>query len=178
MARSETTDYMQSFRYHIIGSLAGQQDFDPMAFSGVEGGADSPVAGFQSCTLPEVSQDVIEYREGVFQFTRKYLGIPVFTDVTLMRGMALKDTAFFDWARRGWEGGEYRADFQILHFSRDVLESGGLSAGEPTEGTKRYNCHECMCIRAKPGGDLDATSAEVSLGEVDFSIEWFDITDK
>ena len=70
-------------------------------------------------------------------------------------------------------GGEYRANIQILQFGREDLpaEFSANEFAEPPsgEGARVYNCFECVPIRVKPAADLDATSGEVSMAEVDES---------
>ena len=62
-------------------------------------------AGFQSCTLPEVSAEATEYREGTFKYTRKFSGVASVTGVSLMRGLALNDSALFGWMMDAIGGG-------------------------------------------------------------------------
>ncbi len=42
------------------------------------------------------------------------------------------------------------------------------------EITIDLKCKECLPMRVKTQGDLDSTSSEVSLSELDVSMEWFD----
>lgn len=174
MARSEVTDYLQSFRFHVLATRAGTED-DPLAYTGVETNP-SPQAGFMSCTVPEMTQDAVEYREGTSLYTKKFLGPPTFSDVSLQRGLAREDSTFFDWASNAATGGEYRADVDIIHYHRDALASQDIFPGGGIgENTRVYRCYECIPTRAKPGADLDSNTGDVSLAEVDIAIEWFEI---
>jgi hypothetical protein len=104
-----------------------------------------------------------------------------------MRGVVVKDTVFYDWMVRAVSGGEYRADIQIQQFTRgNVLDPTGTGTtvpvateygGIPTVCARTYKCYECLPTRAKGGGDLDATSSEVSMGECDFALEYFEIVE-
>ena len=190
MARAQATDFLQNFRFHVETIDRAGTGWNPIDYNrtssgnGGNTGVDS-VAGFQSCSLPDVSMDAVEYREGTYKYTKKFAGVPTISDVSLMRGVVVKDTAFYDWIIRAVSGAEYRADIQIKQFTRNnmVLPDGGgeaeWSVGEnaiiPPKCARTYICHECLPTRAKPAGDLDATSSEVAMGECDFALEWFEV---
>lgn len=172
MARASKTDFLQNFRFHVV--VAG----------GVEGLADTVNsthvvgAGFQSVTLPELTVEGTEYREGTYKYAKKFPGVPTVSDVTLIRGVTAQHTLFFRWAMAAVSGAEYRADIAISQYHRHNV-TGNTGAGEastlPTAAARTYTCHECTPIRVKPGADLDATSGEVAMQELDFSLEWFEV---
>lgn len=168
--RPAESDLMQAFRFHVIA--ANENDEDPLAFTTAEGFEGGGQAGFQSVTLPEVSVEAIEYREGTFKDTQKYPGVQTVTDCTLMRGIAKTDTTFHDWVMNSINGEAYRATVTIYHFQRTQMGSTPSDLGQDF---RRIICHECIPIRAKPGGDLDATSGEVSMAEIDFAMEKFEL---
>lgn len=166
--RAATTDVLQSFRFHVVATDLP----DAISFAG---GIEGAEAGFQSVTLPEITVEAVEYREGTMKFTKKYPGVPSYSDGTLMRGVALTDTVFYDWCLTAATSGEYRTELVIWHYQR---EQDGAEVSSPVaayEGTRAYRCQECLPIRAKPAADMDATSGEVSMAEVDFSTEYFSI---
>jgi len=194
MARAQSTDFLQNFRFHVSTiATAGDETWEPIGVARPAGAAGSgntaigSVAGFQSCSLPDTSMDAVEYREGTYKYTKKFAGVPTISDVSLMRGVVVKDTVFYDWMVRAVSGGEYRADIQIQQFTRsNVLDPTGSGAtvpvvteygGIPTVCARTYKCYECLPTRAKGGGDLDATSSEVSMGECDFALEYFEIVE-
>lgn len=177
MARAQSTDFLHSFRWQVVAtSPDGTPRLQP---------AGRPQAGFSTTTLPEVTIEGAEYREGTFVYTRKQPGVPTVSDCSLQRGTARLDTSFWDWARVAVEGsGEVRADVDINHFHRDTA----LNRDFPTDGTQpnltninvdapafAYHLRECLPIRCKPAGDLDATSSEINLMEFDFSVENFEV---
>jgi len=169
MARAAVDDLMQSFRFHVVATTADATN--PLEFSRpgeFEGGGQ---AGFQSVTIPEVSVEATEYREGTFVWTQKYPGPPTVSDVTLMRGVAKADTTFYDWVRDSIDGDEYRCDVTIYHYQR--TEMGAASQSETGDTFRRIECKNCFGMRAKPAGDFDSMSGEVSLAEVDFALESF-----
>jgi phage tail-like protein len=189
MARAQATDFLQNFRFHVETIATAGTGWNPINYDRTgenNTGVDSK-AGFQSCSLPDVSMDAVEYREGTYKYTKKFAGVPTVSDVSLMRGVVVKDTVFYDWIIRAVSGAEYRADIQIQQFTRNnmVLPEGApdpqFSAGEnskiPARCARTYKCYECLPTRAKPGGDLDATSSEVAMGECDFALEWFEVVE-
>ena len=173
--RAANTDFMQGFRYHVIASKFGGGT-DPL--QGVGDAADARGgggvdAGFQSVTIPELSVEASEYREGTFEWTQKYPGPPTVSEITLMRGVTKKDTAFYEMVLASIRGDEYRADVDIYHYQRSEMQYA--TSAEPGEDTRHIKCGECFAIRAKPAGDLDSMTGDVSLAEVDLAIEYFDI---
>lgn len=169
MARAAVDDLMQGFRFHVIASnSAGANPLEynrPGEFEG------SGQAGFQSVTPPEITVEGAEYREGTFTWTQKYPGPPTVSDCTLIRGIAKADTAFYDWVRGSVDGKEYRCDVTIYHYQRSEMASAAQV--EDGDTFRRIECKNCIPTRAKPTGDFDAMSGEVSLGEVDFAMESF-----
>ena len=187
MARAQATDFLQNFRFHVETIAQAGLGWNPINYdrTGASNTGVDSKAGFQSCSLPDVSMDAVEYREGTYKYTKKFAGVPTVSDVSLMRGVVVKDTAFYDWIIRAISGAEYRADIQIKQFTRNnmVLPEGAAdpeySVGEngktPTRCARTYICHECVPTRGKPGADLDATSSEVAMAECDFALEWFEV---
>jgi phage tail-like protein len=185
MPRAKVTDFIHSFRFYV--EITG---FGDPAFGG---GSDKQLipdgqnyAGFNSVSTPELSHDAAEYREGTYTYTRKYPGIPTVADITLSRGLAHKDGTFFNWMKDVVEGNaEYRANIDIYHLHRDSKPATDTSAitfgykDPPTvDGFLLYQCRECIPLRVKVAGDLDATASEVSISEMDISMEAFTIEDR
>lgn len=173
--RAANTDLMQGFRYHVVATQDGT-DVDPL--QGVDDGdiargAGGTQAGFQSATIPELNVEIAEYREGTFKWTQKYPGVPTVSDITLMRGISKRDTSFFKMVMASIEGAEYRADVSIYHYQRSEMDLA--TSGEVGENTREVACGECFASRAKPAGDLDSMTSDVSLAEVDIAIEKFEI---
>lgn len=174
--RAAADDLMQGFRFH-----ATAQDFagkDPLQPGFVRGSDSEPFegggqAGFQSVTLPELSLEAVEYREGTFLWTQKYVGPPTVSNCTLMRGVAKKDLAFYDWCMNAVNGAEYRSDVTIWQYQR--AEMADATSATTGSTMRRVICHNCIPSRVKPGADLDSMSGEVSLAEVDFELESFEL---
>lgn len=145
MARSINTDFLQLFKFRVT---------EPRGFL-------NPVAGFSAVTIPDFSQPEVTYREGLFVFTRKYPGIPEFTNITLSRGVARGATDFFNWMLAAINGQEYRTDLEIQHFHR----------ADQKNPSARYLIKEAFPVRVKPSGDLDANTADVAIEELEIAFE-------
>lgn len=153
MARAQSTDFLQNFRYAVTAS-------DPTLLQ--------PEGGFNSVTIPDISIEIAEYREGTDPgFPKKFPGLASFTDITLTRGVVRGDTKFFDWVNARVIGGqEYRTDIAIFHFHRD----------DQVTQAKTYQLKEAFPIRVKVAGDLDAASSDVSISELDIAFESMELT--
>jgi phage tail-like protein len=165
MPRLQVSDPLQGFRFHVSAVEGG---YDPIGYKD----ADAGEAGFQSVTVPEVSAEVSEYREGTMMYTRKYSGIPTFAAITLIRGVYMRDTSFYDWILDAIEGREYVTDLVIYHWHRV-----GKDPDKTSDATKarQYIIRDAVPSRVKPAADLDSTSSEVSLAEVDVEYTSFDL---
>jgi phage tail-like protein len=184
MARPAATDFIHSMRFQVevfsqndAGYLTGLPGYQ------VEGMA-IPQAGFTTCSIPELSIESVEYKEGTFVYPRKYPGNPSVSDCSFARGVAREDSTFWKWARNSVEGSgggvEYRLDLQIKHYHRDQIlpgqQQGGVAILENVTPGKVYRLWECFPIRCKPAGDLDATSSEISIQEMDVAVERLEVS--
>jgi phage tail-like protein len=183
MARAKISDFLHSFRFHVVITGFG---------AGIEkqllrSGPDRASAGFNAVSTPEASHDAVEYREGTFIYTQKFPGIPSISDVTLSRGVAHKDGTFWTWMKDVIEGNaEYRANLSIFHLHRDSRPASSTPASTefsppeaaPPGGFIHYKCEQALPIRHKVSSDLDATASEVSIQELDLAIESFDVVDE
>lgn len=163
MARAVTGDFLQGFRYHV---KVVDDGYDPLTFVRDDESFNAADAGFQSVTLPEISVDAVEYREGNAAWTSKFPGIPTVSEATLMRGVVKGDTLFFDWILDVIQGNTYRVDLDVLHYRRDEDPSSSDPAN--VRGYKFFNC---FAIRSKSAADMDATASEVALAELDIAME-------
>jgi phage tail-like protein len=142
-------------------------------------GVDGAQAGFMSVSTPEATIEAVEYREGTYNYPRKFPGNVTVADVSMSRGVALKDTAFWSWVSIVAHGeGEYRANIEIYHYNRSVLQKNvpTWAGGTPPTagyGGRKYTLHEAFPIRCKIAGDLDASSSDISVQEIDVAFEYF-----
>jgi phage tail-like protein len=182
MARAKNTDFFHNFRFHVVVTGFGEGSA-PRLKSGTVG--DKPQAGFSSVSIPEATQDAVEYREGHYIYTRKYSGLPSISNVTLSRGVALGDSTFWYWMKDVIEGNaEYRANVSIFHFHRDSKPATSSAPAEPNTtqgvsvvGSLEYKIGEAFPIRNKISADLSATENSVSITEIELAIEYFDVID-
>lgn len=166
--RAAVNDLMQGFRYHVTSNNADGSDIlQPV----IRRDGMGPEAGFQSITLPDISVEAVEYREGTFSWTQKYPGPPTVSDMTLMRGIAKRDTAFFDAVMASINGDEYRMDVTVYHYQR--TEMGKAQQAQTDGELRKIVCLNAFAMRAKPAGDLDSMAGDVSLSEVDIAMESF-----
>lgn len=185
MARAKRFDYLHSMRFHVFVTGFGDGPADAQLNTATANGL--PTAGFNACSVPELTQESVEYREGHYIYTRKFVGLPSVSDISMSRGVALRDGTFYAWIKDVVEGNaEYRADVTIRHFHRDAkpqstsTTTNEMMAVEPSPDTGYidYKCFNCFPIRHKPAADLDATASEVSIQELDLAVEYFRIEEK
>lgn len=169
--RAGVDDLMQGFRYHVTS--VNTVGVDPLAFIRPGEFEGAGQAGFNNVTVPEISQEASEYREGTSRWTQKYPGPATVSECTLQRGIAKRDLAFYDWIMGCINGTEYRADVTIWHYHR--MEMGMAAQSEISDIVRHIVLHNAFPIRVKPGGDMDATAGEVSLAEVDIALESFEV---
>lgn len=172
MARAQATDPLHNFRFHVrAGGVAGL-GADPMQPGTGSTIGETAEAGFQAATAPELTSETAEYREGLLTYTQKYPGIPTTNEVTFTRGVARFDRAFLDWVLAAVEGREYRTDLVYYH----ALRSGRTSPFDAqndfsSSNSKRYNLRQAIPARVKFAADMDASTSDVSLAEVDVAYE-------
>lgn len=165
MARAQATDFYHTHKFHLLDDKGGTTQFLTTA------------AGFNTLTIPEYSLDVVEYKEGIWTYRRKYPGDVTVSDVSMTRGVAKKDTQFFNWVVACIEGNEYRTDLQIRHFHRDDVKGLGTKDYSEVAGKRVIKLYEALPIRVKLGTDFDSMSAEVSIQELDVAVERIEIYD-
>jgi phage tail-like protein len=166
MPRAQALDPLHNFRFHAVADVDGT---DVLAYSDDDGAQ----AGFQSCSTPEQTVEVAEYREGIDKYVRKYPGQATWNDVSMTRGVMKNDTTFADWVQRAVDGEEYRADVVVYHWHRD-----GHTPGTTRDGgsARLYTLFEAFAMRSKFGGDLDSQASDISLAELDVAYEYAEIT--
>lgn len=188
MARAQATDFLHSMRFHVTATLAGDNAI--LTNSPLQNTL-SPSAGFMSCSTPEATTESVEYREGTYNYPRKFPGNTTVSDVTLQKGVARGDGTFWRWMLTVIEGaGEYRANVDIFHYDRRVLnnttQSGDKSqdtfynatlSASTTAAARVYHLYEAFPIRHKVAADLDASTSDISIMELDLAYEHFDITE-
>jgi len=179
MARASASDPLHSFRFHCkaLDNIGFGTDLLQPAGTGPGFSVgDSAEAGFQAVTSPEYTLEHVEYREGTKTYTEKYPGFPTVNDVTMSRGVARRDTAFYDWTVSAIEGADYRTDIAIYHFRRGARHVPFAPATDVSDANaKRYILRNGSPGRVKVAADFDASTGDVSLAEIDVIYERFDV---
>lgn len=183
MARPKISDFLHGFRFHVtFNGLSGgsQPDTTP-------GPGGVIAAGFTACSIPEVTEEAVEYREGHYIYAQKMVGIPKVGDIALKRGVALLQSPLWTWVKDTIEGNsEYRADVSILHLHRNAKPQTTsetvnpmpiATTTGPTAPTSylEYACANAFPISYKAASDLDGTASEISIQELTLATESFDI---
>ena len=161
MARSQSTDMYHAMKYHM-----------KVVSTGVDGGQKvGAQGGFNTLTLPEATVEVVEYKEGIYLYKRKFPGDVTFSDITATNGVIKGNTDTYKWLRAAYLGKEYRCDLQIKHFHRE--ESGEGTNYLDVQPKRVINVFEAFASRVKPGSDFDGMSQEISVASLDIEIEEF-----
>jgi phage tail-like protein len=171
MPRAQSTDYLHSMRFQVEVA------------DGTSGFLGQPQAGFSAVTVPEMTIESVEYKEGQMIYTRKFPGNPSMAELTMSRGVTKTDTAFWSWIQTVAEGGNYRADLRIKHYHRESLPNAAFpppatpnsTVIDQSAGARVYEVHEAFPMRHKVASDLDATASEVSIMELDVAYEHFNV---
>lgn len=157
MARAQSTDFYHVFKFHVVDSA----------------GRFGTLGGFNSVTVPEMTLEVAEYKEGIWTYRRKFPGDVTISDITLTKGVVKQGTNFWKWVKDGAEGNPYRADFSIYQYHRDDI--GNLTNYIEAKPSRIIKCFDAFAIRVKPGADFDSMTSDVSIEEIDVSMERFQI---
>lgn len=155
MARSVETDPYHSFRFHIVDPAGGNLD---------------PVAGFMSVSMPNVAVEEAPYREGTFQWTQKYPGIPAVGDVTMTKGIFKRNSDFFNWVLKVINGGQdYRTELIVQEYH--ISDEFGIN-GSPSRITR---LQEVWGKDVKPSDDHDASASNISVAALTVSVEKIEV---
>jgi len=155
MARELVNDFYQAFRFAVVMGSPGDLYIEASA-------------GFNNITVPEVSQEAAEYREGNRVWTVKQPGPPTVGNATFQQGVSNANgngRPFYNWLLAAAGGWEFRSDIEIVHQhrARGDIDSRVITLGNAWPS------------RVKVDGDFDATSAEISLREMDVECEWVQV---
>jgi hypothetical protein len=123
MPRGINSDFLQG--YNFWAEAIGADGADFLAETDAPG-ASGAHAGFNNITIPEISADAVEYREGHRTWTSKQPGIPTVGTVSMQRGATLSTTAFYTWGMSVVEGREFRSDLTIYEFPRSAQGEEGI----------------------------------------------------
>lgn len=155
MARAIDTDLYHNFRFHVVDPAGGNLD---------------TVAGFTKATIPAISNEPVEYREGVFKWTRKFPGIPKVGECELTKGVVKKNSDFLKWMLKPINGGQnYRSDLLIQEYH--ISDEFGIN-GTPS---RIIRIKEVFPTEFKPSSDHDASQAEISVQTLKLAVEEIEV---
>lgn len=158
LARSIRNDPFQNHKFHV---------FDTQGMLNLN----TPTGGFSSVTIPELTIDMGEYREGLWVYSRKFPLRPHVGQVSLHKGVFLNDSTLFKMARATAEGLNYRTHLKIAHYHKTDIEGMSSRYQNQTPSREIY-CYNAMMVRMRPSSDFDSMNADISLEEVDFEVEY------
>jgi len=153
MPRAQSTDYYHASKFQVVDS----ENFL------------NPLAGFKTVSVPEETIEIAEYKEGIWTYGRKQLGNPAFSNVTMGKGIVKNDTIFSDYIRMAAEGNPVRTDFNILHFHRDDVQ--GLMEYTKAKPSRIIRCYNSLPTRVKFSADMDASSSDIAIQEIEMAVE-------
>lgn len=157
MPRSVAEDQIQSFRFRVFELEGG---------AGVFAG-ESPVAGFNTVTTPNLTFETAEHRTGNEKYTRKFLGPPTWEDCTMTRGILMGDTTFYDWAINKYlNKSPFRTDLEVRVYNQE-----GDGTSEDDQHIRKITMRNCLPSSVKIMGDLDASASDVNVQEITTALE-------
>jgi len=161
MARAVSTDFFHVFKFYVVDTGKFFSDAAPQNV------LDRAQAGFMRMTIPEISVEVVEYREGHYVWTQKQPGIPSIAECTLARGVVRGNSNFLDLIMKHINGENYRTDVSIYQIHRS-----------PNEPKKKYTLYEAFVSAVTPSSELDASSSEIAVSEVTLVCEQIEIKEE
>ena len=189
MARLRFLDHLQTYAFHLADvtpSLA------PPFFSL---GMGAPVS-FSQCSMPEITLEVESFRQLCSMYQTHVVSAASVGPISLSRGVLSVDSTLYRWINRSIMGSDrVHRDLCLLHASSmaplhnigsEYKEGDGitpannsvkLGADAGAYGMfralgKGFILHNCVPTRYKAGTDLDATSGEVSIAELEIQPEF------
>lgn len=152
-------------------------------------------AGFRSISAPELTLETAEIKEGNWPFKRKLITGAAVNTLTLSKGVTFFDSDFWRWASRASVGAKtfgldigmlglksgFRKDLFLIQFLRGVpnamkffLPFGGWDRGLNVFPAKIWMLENTIPTRYKVGTDFDGSTGEISIAEIELSMENFD----
>jgi len=182
--RAAITDPLQSAHFWLM-------DVAPVTVGAVP--VFSPLMGFSSATSPEIEVEVQEINEGNAIFNKRTVAKNAsVSNISLQRAATFHDDEFYRWVvaavggtsflpgKLGFGAGSPRRNLLLVHFfPRPPLGAGSAMVSlspAPFDLVARiparvFLLQGCLPIRYKAGSDFDATSAEISIMELDIAVE-------
>jgi len=203
VARSVRTDHAQNYKFRatVVDDASGPFGFTlptnlPQVFTTL-----GNFASFSRISIPSISMDTEEFKEGNWPFRRRVITAASVDTVTMEKGVTLYDSDFWLWAM-GAVNGVVSRKAVVIHLMHRTQEPAlqpsqqavrqnapNLTGNVSFNGSTLVNAtikpaipiiakawilHDAIPVRVKPASDLDATSGEVSIAEIEFHANWME----
>lgn len=139
----------------------------------------APFMGFQSITMPELTLEIDEVKQVNSMYKKYVYSGGSMGAITLTRGCRVYDDTFYQWVQRAIRGIDMNPRNLLLIQYTDINLSTytGASVDLPVAMEawevaqflpgRAWLLFDCIPTRYKAGSDLDGTSGEVSIMELD-----------
>ena len=153
--RPRVLDYMQNYPFWL---------FD---VPDSEGSMIRPSLGFSSMTAPEISVEQVDIQPGNFEYKTSFVKTADVGAITFQRGVRFFDSDFYDWIVKAVNGNRRsRRNVVLVHFMTYGTTIRQLNTAVRVPG-KMWVLPGCIPIRYKAASDFDASSADVSIAELE-----------
>jgi hypothetical protein len=172
ISRRRIFDMLQSHRFWLLDLLPSS--VYPFFVLG------SPLYGFASISAPEITLELREIKQLNSMWKSEAYAGGGASAITLTRGARYNDDTFYDWVKRAMRGSDtVQRTLLLIHYTgQNALQGpGGWSLDCPApldswEGAafvpgRVWVLWSCLPTRYKAGTDFDASSAEVSMMELE-----------
>lgn len=191
MARQALKDILRNDSFYLLDFSLGELTFATQLVQ----------AGFKSCSVPELTVETQDVKEGNWPFARRVITGGSVNPITATKGVTWYDSDFWRWISRSLvgEGGGLlsqipglpmgiRKDFVLVHFMKGTglpmtLQLPGFDGGLFTKGglgevslvpAKAWIFRNAVPLRYKAGTDFDGEGGAISLAEIEFGYDYFD----
>lgn len=166
MARSVDTDPLQNFNYYLLDIPTAS--IIPLAFPFKigQGIAERQLLSFKSIAVPTMEMQMKDVQEGNWPFKHSIPTGAVSTgDVTIESAVTPLSMDFYLWFFQAvWGTGAPRRNLTVVHTRQDKLVPRRI-----------YNLYGCMPKSWKPSSDMDASSSDVSIETLTFSVHQVEV---
>lgn len=178
MARANEKMFLHDFRFHAEATLAGSDFGSGENPIGSEHDPDRSEAGFQSFNVPTYEIGSAEYRDGLRVHAVKQPGNVSVNTITANRGVVKRDSSFLQWALRYFTGQEFYADIKLYQWGQEntpTVRNRGLGENYDPSKARWYVMYNCFPTNVTPASDLDADSEDISIKEIEFEFEYWEM---
>jgi phage tail-like protein len=195
MARLRADDFLQGHNFWVFEFGASPKP-PFVVLNPIVGAAPNPLAGsvpflsgglvggFSAVSLPELTASTASVSPINQSIPTTYVTGYEVGSVTLRRGVSRYDSSFYLWMLNAMRGTDKpHRNLMILHLSSAAIsEEIGSQAAPVGAGYveviktfgKAYLLYDCIPTRYSLGGDLDASSADIMIAELEVAPNYFE----